>query len=154
MTWTSRVATAGIVVALAAGGGACEKVSRSPSLSTPYQAIVLTNGQVYFGKLEKLGAQFPTLHDVYYIQSQQNPETRQISSSLVKRGRELHGPDHMIINAQHILFIEPVRPDSQLGKLMEEARKQAAPLSPVVPAPSVGPVPTPAPTPPGGQEKK
>ena len=145
MTGAARAATVAMLVAMLGGSVGCEKVSRSPSLATPYQAIVLTNGQVYFGKLEKLGAQYPTLHDVYYIQSQQNPETRQISSTLVKRGRELHAPDHMIINSQHILFIEPVRPESQLARLMDEAKKQASQVSPAVPAPSAVPVPAPAP---------
>src|SRR5262245_54158017 len=116
-----------VMLAVVVGGAGCEKVTRAADLSTTYQAVVLTNGQVYFGKLDKLGAQYPTLRDVYYIQAQQNPETKQVSSTLVKRGREMHGPDHMIINAQHILFIEPVRPDSQLGKLIEEARKRQAP---------------------------
>jgi len=150
---TSTVAAAGMLAAIVAGSVGCEKVSGSPTLSTPYQAVVLTNGQVYFGRLEKLGAQYPTLSDVYYIQSQQNPETKQISSTLVKRGRELHGPNQMIINSQHILFIEPVRPDSQLGKLIEEARKQGQQPGPVVP-PAAAPSPAPLPAPPGGPEKK
>ena len=153
MSWRSVAAMVGMLAMIVVTGAGCEKVSGSPSLSTPYQAVVLTNGQVYFGKLEKLGAQFPTLAEVYYIQSQQNPETKQISNTLVKRGRELHGPDHMIINSQHILFIEPVRPDSQLGKLIEETRKQAQ-SGPIVPPPAGAPAPTPTPTPPGGQEKK
>jgi hypothetical protein len=138
-----------ILAALVAGAG-CERVTATPDLATPYQAVVLTNGQVYFGKLEKLGAPYPTLRDVFYIQSRQNPETKQVSNTLVKRGRELHGPDHMILNAQHILFIEPVRADSQLGKLIDEARKQAqSPQGQDIPSPGLTPAP-----PPGQPEKK
>lgn len=137
-----------LATALLASVG-CEKVAGSPDLSTPYQAVVLTNGQVYFGKLDKLGPSYPTLRDVFYIQSHQNPETKQVSNTLVKRGREMHGPDHMILNAQHILFIEPVRPDSQLGKLIDEAKKQAqSPQGQTIPSPGT------APAPPAGQPEK
>jgi hypothetical protein len=134
-----------MLAAVLVGGVGCQKVTGGgPELSTPYHAVVLTNGQVYFGKLDKLGAAYPALNDVYYIQTQQNAETKQIANSLVKRGREMHGPDHMIINAQHILFIEPVRPDSQLGKLIDEAKKQQAAGQQ---GPAGQPVPTQIPTP-------
>lgn len=134
--------TSGMLAAVIVAGVGCQKVTGSPDLGTPYQAVVLTNGQVYFGKLDKLGAQYPSLNDVFYIHTQQNPETKQITNSLVKRGREMHGPDRMIINAQHILFIEPVRPDSQLGKLIDDAKKAQA-------SGQSGAGSTPMPSPPG-----
>jgi hypothetical protein len=99
-------------------------VSASIELKTPYQAIVLTTGQVYFGKLEKFGTAYPILTDVYYIQSQVNQDTKQVTNTLVKRGKELHGPSVMVLNAQHILFVETVNPDSTVGKLIEEAKKK------------------------------
>jgi hypothetical protein len=99
-------------------------VSPSVELMTPYQAIVLTTGQVYFGKLEKFGTAYPILTDAYYIQSQVNQDTKQVTNTLVKRGKELHGPSVMVLNAQHILFIETVNPDSTVGKLIEEAKNK------------------------------
>src|SRR5713226_1918799 len=80
-----------------------------PSLTTPYQAVILTNGQTLFGRLERVGSAYPTLVDVFYIQNQVNPETKQISMSLVKRGKEWHEPDYTTISAAHILLIEPVK---------------------------------------------
>jgi hypothetical protein len=143
VTRSSMAVTVGVVAMALVAGVGCQKVSGSPDLSTQYQAVVLTNGQVYFGKLDKLGPSYPTLRDVYYIQSQQNPETKQVSNTLVKRGRELHGPDHMILNAQHILFIEPVRADSQLGKLIGESKKQAqGSQGQAIPAPGTGTAPS------------
>jgi len=62
-----------------------------------YYAILLTNGSVYFGHIESLGSAFPVLHDVYYVQSAQNPDTKAVSNILVKRGKEWHGPDGMIV---------------------------------------------------------
>jgi hypothetical protein len=150
--------TSAMLATVMLAGAGCQKMKGSADLGTPYQAVVLTNGQVYFGKLDKLGAQFPSLTDVFYIHSQQNAETKRVTSTLVKRGREMHAPDRMLINAQHILFIEPVRPDSQLGKAIEDAKRAQAsgqggtgstpmpspPDSPGAVAPPLGPVTPPA----------
>ncbi|SRR5713101_1649332 len=117
-----------IAVALVVGMGATVyrsfTVPASTELKTPYQAVVLTNGQAYFGRLEKLGTAYPILTDVYYVQTQVNQDTKQVTNTLVKRGKELHGPGVMVLNAQHILFIESVSPDSTIGKLIEEAKKK------------------------------
>lgn len=89
---------------------------------TPYQAVLLTNGAVYYGKLEGYGTNHPILTEVYYIVTQTNPETKQSSNVLVKRGKELHGPDRMYINASHILFVEPVGAGSKVAQLIAESR--------------------------------
>lgn len=94
-------------------------------IKTPYQAVVLNNGQVYFGKLDRLGTPYPILTDVYYVQSQVNQDTKQVTNTLVKRGKELHGPEIMVLNASQILFIESVGPNSTIGKLIEEAKKRS-----------------------------
>jgi hypothetical protein len=95
-----------------------------PELSTPYQAVYLINGQAYFGRLEDLGTQYPVLRDVYYIQNQTDPETKQVKNVLVKRGREWHAPDRMILNRDHVLLIEPVKPGSQVAKLIDEQNQK------------------------------
>ena len=95
-----------------------------PALSTPYQGVLLANGNVFFGRIENPASPFPVLRDVYYIRSQVNPETKEVRNTLVKRGAELHAPDSMTLNARHILVIEPVKPDSQLAKLIDEAAKK------------------------------
>jgi len=91
-------------------------------LTTPYQAVLMTGGAAYFGKLEGLGTPYPVLKEVYYVQTRQNPETKQTSNTLVQRSREMHGPDRMIINANDIVFIEPVNPNSRLAQLIAEAK--------------------------------
>lgn len=88
-----------------------------------YYAVLLANGSVYFGHLEGLGSAFPVLQDVYYVQSAQNPETKALSNTLVKRGREWHGPDRMIIAEKSIIFIEPVGPDSKVAQLISEMNR-------------------------------
>lgn len=87
-----------------------------------YYAVLLSNGSVYFGHLEGLGSDLPVLKDVYYVQSSQNPETKEVKNILVKRGKEWHGPDRMIINSKSIVFVEPVGADSTVAKLIDESR--------------------------------
>lgn len=86
------------------------------TFTTPYQAVLLTNGSVYFGKLAGYGSPHPVLTEVYYIVSQQNNETKQVSNMLIRRGHELHEPDRMYLNPSQILFVEPVGPHSQVAQ--------------------------------------
>jgi len=88
-----------------------------------YYAVLLSNGSVYFGQLQGFGSEYPVLTDVYYVQSNVNPETKAVvGNSLVKRGKEWHGPDRMILNAKNIVFLEPVGLDSRVAKLIEESK--------------------------------
>jgi hypothetical protein len=94
---------------------------RGTAFATPYQAILLSNGAVYYGKLAGYGSRTPTLTDVFYIVSKTDPNTKQVTNVLVKRGKELHGPDRMYLNASQIVFVEPVGPDSKVAQLINEA---------------------------------
>ena len=114
-----------IIILLGGLGFRSYQGGMTPELGTPHQAVLLTNGQVYFGKLENLSSQYPILRDTYYIVSQVNPETKQVANVLVRRGKELHGPDYMVLNRQNILMIEPVSTDSQVARLIAEQKTQA-----------------------------
>jgi hypothetical protein len=96
---------------------------RIPELSTPYHAVVLMNGQVFFGRIEGLGSDYPVLRDVFYIQTRQNPDTKEVANVLIKRGGEAHGPDRMILNRQQLQLIEPVSADSKIAKLIADQTK-------------------------------
>jgi hypothetical protein len=124
LTWILGIAA--IVVALASGLIAYHSARSHgvPELSTPYHAVALMNGQVYFGRVEALGSDYTILRDVYYIQGRQNPDTKAVVNVLIKRGREWHAPDRMIINRQQVLLIEPVKEDSQVARLIAEQGKQ------------------------------
>jgi len=88
---------------------------------TAYQAVLLTNGSVYYGKLEGLGGPFPVLRDVFYVQAAADPNTKQTTNVLIRRGKEWHAPDYMVLNANHILLVEPVTPGSRVANLIAEA---------------------------------
>jgi hypothetical protein len=86
-----------------------------------YNAVLLDNNSVYFGKVADLGTDYPVLTDVFYIQTAVNPQTKQQSNILVKRGKEWHAPDKMVVSARHIIMIEPVTDGSTVAKLIAQA---------------------------------
>jgi hypothetical protein len=96
-----------------------------------YQAVFLTNGQVYFGKLSDKNDKYVTLNDIYYLQvnqalqqtqnGQQPAANQQPQLSLVKLGNELHGPvDEMKINRDQILFFEDIKKDGRVAQAIAE----------------------------------
>lgn len=95
--------------------------------STEYQAVFLDNGQVYFGKLEGAGSDYPILREVFYVQRQVDQDKKEAKALLVKRGSEWHGPDFMRLNARHIVLIEPVSPGSRVAQLIKEAKAVQSP---------------------------
>jgi hypothetical protein len=102
--------------------------------SQNYQAVFLTNGQVYFGKLKEGSSDHLELGDIYYLQVQQsiqppkpedtpteNTDGQQPKLTLVKLGNEIHGPtDVMYINRQHVLFWEDLK---ETGRIVEAIKK-------------------------------
>lgn len=96
------------------------------------QAVFLTNGQVYFGKIKNVNKQFLDLQEIYYLnvnqQVQPNQDANkqaQSSISLVKLGCELHGPvDRMIVNRDQVTFWENLKDDGQVTKAIAEWVKQ------------------------------
>jgi hypothetical protein len=112
-----------LVVLLTAVG--CEQHHRKGAeITTPYAAVLLDNNQVYFGKLANADSEFPELTDVYYIQTQQNQETKEVKSVLVRRGNEVHAPDRMFVNERHVILIEPVGPNSKVAQLIADDKSK------------------------------
>lgn len=121
------------IVLLAAGIGGYWFLSRS-QLSTQidsakYQAVFLSSGQVYFGKLTTVDSQYLKLSGVFYIQSQQDAAsgedqiTTQESTGmqLIKLGEEVHGPeDTMVINRDQMLFFENLKSDGKVTQLIRQ----------------------------------
>ena len=62
--------------------------------------------------------------DKYGGEHTTNPETKQVNNMLVKRGKELHGPDRMYLNSSSIVFVEPVGETSKVAQLVDEASKK------------------------------
>lgn len=102
-----------------------------------YQAVFLTNGQVYFGKLSGESGQWATLSDIFYLQVQQQVQPKddttqqQPNVTLVKLGNELHGPsDEMKINRDQILFWENLKSDGKVVEAIVKYKKEGPSPSP------------------------
>jgi len=92
-----------------------------PLLTTPYQAVVLQNGDVYYGRIDHLGTDHPVLRDVVTIREEPDPGTGEPRFIVARRKDEARGADHLILPVSSIAYIEPVQPDSAIGRLITEA---------------------------------
>lgn len=97
-----------------------------------YQALFLTNGQVYFGKLAQEDSKTIRLNEIYYLQVKQpvqpkpdKPQDSQQRPVLVKLGQELHGPeDSMYVDRGQVLFYENLKNDSKVVKAIQDAKSK------------------------------
>lgn len=97
-----------------------------------YQAVFLSNGQVYFGKLADLNNKYVTITDIYYLQVQSGSTNTDLQGSkdsgssdsqvsLAKLGSELHGPkDKMYIASDQMLFWENLKSDSKVVQAIQK----------------------------------
>ena len=86
-----------------------------------YQAIFLTNDQIYFGRLKNISPDYLIMFDVYYVKVNESG-----AGQLVKLGAiEPHGPrDEMIINQDQVLFWENLNFDSPVVKTIQNMQSQ------------------------------
>lgn len=86
-----------------------------------YQAVFLTNDQIYFGHLKNINSEFLMLDDVYYVKVGEGG-----AGQLVKLGAiEPHAPqDKMIINKSQVLFWENMRFDSTIVKTIQNMQSK------------------------------
>ena len=89
--------------------------------SDTYQAVFLTNDQIYFGRLKNISSDYLILSDVYYVKINESG-----AGQLVKLGvGEPHGPKgEMIVNQDQVLFWENMRLDSQVVKTIQSIQQQ------------------------------
>lgn len=92
-----------------------------------YQAVFLTSGQVYFGKLTFVDDKYMKLTDVFYIQTASSSTNVQSSASsnadmqLIKLGNEIHGPkDAMVISRDQVLFFENLKDDGKVATTIKD----------------------------------
>jgi len=122
--------------------GAAEVIDRGA-----YQAVFLSNGATYFGKLQPQGDEWFLLTDVFYLSASDESGTQ-----LIKRGTEAQGPkEPMIIPRDQILFIENLRDDGDIVTLIKKFKSgqvpaATAPPATVAPTATVRPSASPSPT--------
>jgi hypothetical protein len=100
-----------------------------------YQAVFLTTGQAFYGKLTIADADTYLLSDVFYI------VPNDTAQRLVKRGTEVFGPrEPMVILARQVLFFENIRDDSDVGLGIRAIKLGGS--TPAAPATTALPLPT------------
>lgn len=132
-----RVVAAIIVVVIAAAGlfgwmWASRLMSGVPSYvdTSKYQAVFLVNGEFYFGKIQEVTNDSIKLTDVYYVQKAATTTATANTSDtnkleLIKLGKEVHGPeDMMAINRSQVLYVENLKTDGQVTKLILQDKGQ------------------------------
>lgn len=88
-----------------------------------YQAVFLSNNQIYFGHLTIDSKDYLKLRDVYYIQISEEKQTK---NRLVRLGdTEPHGPNNeMVLSKEAILFWENLKADSQVVQGIQTLKLQ------------------------------
>lgn len=89
-----------------------------------YQAVFLSNNQIYFGHLTAdFSTDYLKLLDVYYIQINERDQKK---NQLVRLGdTEPHGPNNeMILNKESVIFWENLKSDSQIVQGIESIKLQ------------------------------
>ncbi|MFB6181469.1 MAG: hypothetical protein ABEJ24_01080 [Candidatus Magasanikbacteria bacterium] len=122
-TKTSVIITVAILLILA-GGSIFYFYTQSKSflVKENYQAVFLSNDQVYFGKITENKDDWIVLENIYYLQfskplqgQKKGEEITKSDVTLNKLGNEIHGPrDMMKINREQILFIEELTGESKV----------------------------------------
>ena len=92
-----------------------------PLLTTTYQAVTLRTGDVLYGRIDRLGSDHPVLRDAFSIRTEIDPPTQRTRRVLVRRKDGPTGADHVIMPAAAIMVVEPVQPDSIIGRLAAQA---------------------------------
>jgi hypothetical protein len=96
-------------------------------------AVLLLDGQAYFGHLDDSGESGTlVLRDTYYFQNASGAATN-LSVGLVKRGTEAHEPaDGMRINRDRVLAVERVGPDSAVAQAIDVEREISGSAMPAI----------------------
>ena len=128
--FTVLLGVALLLVAVALYAGLANPGSESKEInSKEYQAVFLSNGQVYFGKITDLNNKYLVLKNVFYIEnnsgSSNATQTQNSNYTLRKLGTtELHAPqDKMVVNRDTVTFWENLKDSSQVVTKISEYYK-------------------------------
>ncbi|MFA6322722.1 MAG: hypothetical protein WCX71_04585 [Candidatus Buchananbacteria bacterium] len=137
--WLKGLVTLIIVLAIIGGGiyllvgytGLGNGLFSSISPKATWQAVFLSNGQVYFGKISGMNKNFMDLKNIYYLQVTTKQDTigqpsdvqtqSEQQLTLIKLGNEIHGPkDDMMINRDQVLMVEDLKDDSRVVQAIND----------------------------------
>ena len=104
-------------------------------LMNKYQAVFLTNGRVYFGKVVSQDLSEIVMTNVYYLTVDQtkttDPNQPAANVKMVKLSNELQSPeDRIILNRSVVGYVEDLKDSSQVVKQLEQGLVTPAPAVP------------------------
>ena len=92
----------------------------NPLLTTPYQAVTLRDGSVLVGRIDHLGTDYPVLRRALEIRRSDGSGPSGGKANLVPLKDGPFGGDHVIFPAASILRVQPIEPNSEIGRLISE----------------------------------
>jgi len=122
-----------LLVVLAIVSFARNNVAREDSYvnTKQYQAVFLSNGQVYFGKVGALNSKYISMKDVFYLTQNSASSTTATTTAnsdytLVKLGcQQIHYPnDQMLINRDQVTFWENINDSGKVVKSIKQFIQQ------------------------------
>lgn len=103
--------------------GGTEDVLEGRIDSTRYQAVILSNDKVYFGRLQEAGPEFFELRDAYFVRETVATEEAEGRRQVLPISREIHTPENrMLVRKAEVVIVEDLSPQSEI---LQEIRRQA-----------------------------
>jgi hypothetical protein len=85
--------------------------------TTRYQAVILTNDKVYFGRVEDVSDTFLRLDDAFFLRETRESADAEPVRTLLPINRELQAPENrMLIRKDEIVLVENLAADSPVLK--------------------------------------
>jgi hypothetical protein len=82
---------------------------------TRYQAVILSNDKVYFGRLESISDDFFELKSAFFLRETREDATSEPVRALLPVNREIHAPDNtMLIRKAEVVLVENLAKDSPI----------------------------------------
>lgn len=122
------------LIVVGIGGGFWLMRGQSVKLSAPYQAVFLSNNQVYFGHLSDIDGSSPKLTDVFQLAIDTSPQeaaggeaaseevAKEKSTTTTAQYKLVPASQALSLNRNQILFIEDLSKDSQVLKLINDSK--------------------------------
>lgn len=80
-----------------------------------YQAVILSNDKVYFGRIDDVSDDFYELDEAFFLRETRASEEAEPERALLPVNREIHAPDNtMLIRKDEVVLVENLAEDSPI----------------------------------------
>lgn len=83
--------------------------------TTRYQAVLLSNDKVYFGRLSSVSSEFYRLNDAFFLREARDSPDAEPLRALLPVNREIHAPENsMLIRKDEVVLVENLDEESPI----------------------------------------